>query len=1077
MSQQTHEARHQNDNKGADETPSYLSSSSGPNLVEADPQSDCSAFELKPIRLDPHHRSRSLVLAPTNWPIGGGRLNEPRSRKSIIVPVDRMSDQALHHHHPATWRQHRPAMAMATIPPADYPLEDQSQPAEGSRRRPSANLFQQTVSVNMGAPDDHHHHYLLPVKPRSVEWRRSVCEPGRLVRARSGLNLSVLSQQEEDELSLDEILASIQAGRLPIGDAEAAPQLRRSWPPEADETEFASAVQGVGQQVVAGQEQQAANGRSSLARSLSASCSLSNADDSNQSEPPEAPRGPAQGDEAAERRRSEILHGFEIAWLDFTYSVEPNVFEDPRWGRINRLFHKERRMILKGLSGGLKSGQMVALMGPSGAGKTCLLESISGLRTAGIGGRMCLRGRKRAQLVIVPQYDDFLPQFSVEETVVYGSRMKNPPGTDHRKVASAVIEQLGLEACRSNNIRRCSGGQRKRVAIAQELVSKPNILILDEPTSGLDSSCCYHTMSVLRDVLDKSVLTDQPMAIVSTIHQPSAKVFRMFDLVYLLGKTGHMAYSGPPDELVSTVREVTGLECPKYSNPSDFMIELVAYDYGHEPVERMVEYERQKAELFRRDFEQRAGLAGRKGSPAPSPRLAPSKSDSQLMADRKEGQLQRPGLRVRELLAAPSGVHVDYRTKVTLELRRATSNRNVRHPFLWHAWVHLHRSFLQQIRDPILNNMRILIHLGFAALLVLLYGKKSGEARGCPPILGLPLEITDPQRESMIDLADNVGYIFMCIMMITYVSLMSTVLTFPVDIKTVGKEYKNGWYGTPTYFLGKTLADLPFVVLYPVVYCLITWFLTNQASDHAWRFFSFTGLIIMNAMSSQSFGLILGALFVNSVTSATFLGPVITIPWYIFTGYTKRVHRLSEPFKSTSRFLFTRYVFEGIIDTVYGHERCNCSDFLERYYELRFEEANRLGQLISAETLSSLDYYDGLDSLQATLTTFRNSSSGSLQPDNNWLERTVDAASTVFADGDLNLASLMDSNSKASSLFTFGLDFEPTCPNKYETHVYQDFHIEENMVQRSFVTVLTMLATLRVITFVLVSWKIRTREL
>lgn len=788
----------------------------------------------------------------------------------------------------------------------------------------------------------------------------------------------------------------------------------------------------------------------------------------------------------AKKRQHEMRTGFEVVWLDFTYSVEPNIFEDPRWGKINSIFHKERRMILKGLSGGFRSGQMVALMGPSGAGKTCLLESISGVRVTGIGGRLCLRGRRKAQLVIVPQYDDFLPQFTVEEIVTYGSRMKNPGGTDHTKVVNEVIGQLGLQVCRSNNIQRCSGGQRKRVAIAQELVSRPNILILDEPTSGLDSSCCYHTMKVLRDVLDQSVHTEQPMAIVSTIHQPSAKVFKMFDLVYLLGKTGLTAYSGPPGELLSTIRDVTSLECPQYSNPSDFMIELVAYDYGEEPVEKLIEFEQIKAKQFVRDYECRAGLnrpkSGSKASIQDSRRnsrrdshcngsttkLSSSKSDTNLAGNASEKLIQR--MRSQNW----SIDHVDYENNISINLRKATSTDGSKHPFFRHTWVHLHRSFLQSIRDPILNNMRILIHLGFATLLVLLYGKKSGHARGCPPVLGLPVEITDPDEESLIDLADNVGYLFMCIMMITYVSLMSTVLTFPIDIKTVGKEYKNGWYGTFTYFIGKSVADLPFIILYPVVYCLITWYMTNQAQDHVWRYFSFTGLIIMNAMNSQSFGLILGALFVNSVTAATFLGPVITIPWYLFTGFTKRVHRLAEPYKSTSNFLFTRYVFEGLLDTVYGHERCNCSEFLQKYYELRYEEAVRLGQLISMETLSSLDYYDGLETVADVYneTLFPKNREG-LQ----WFEKTVDAASTVFGDGDLNLASLMESNEKANSLFSFGLDFEPTCPSDYKNFIVQDFRLDENTTRTGFYCSIGLLVVIRVLTFLVVTWKIRTRQL
>lgn len=905
---------------------------------------------------------------------------------------------------------------------------------------------------------------------QSFERRRSIYESDATLRRERHMSLRT-DEDSGDQLSLGQILADIEAGKV----ADQPAQSSQQPPPPQRVLRIGSQVTSIGSNLTL---------HSSPSSSKSSSSSPTDDEDDNGSSPGQNSRKGKASDKR--RLEHEMTSGFEIVWLNFTYSVEPNILEDPRWGKINSLFHKERRTILKGLSGGLRSGQMVALMGPSGAGKTCLLECISGVRMTGLGGQLRLRGRKSAQLVIVPQYDDFMPQFTVEEIIAYGSKMKNPFGTDHKAITDQVIEQLGLQICRTNNIQSCSGGQRKRVAIAQELVSRPNILILDEPTSGLDSSCCYQTMSVLRNVLDQSVKTEEPMAIVTTIHQPSAKVFKMFDSIYLLGKTGYAAYSGPPDQLLSTIRDVTGLECPQYSNPSDYMIELVSYDYGEEPVEKLIEFEKEKARMFVRDYEARVGVAIPESSGSQQQTAGDSPVSNgvglnmvKLTSSKSDTHLVKLGGKYDRLLQAYQFANeksqIDYKENVSINLRKATSGRNTRHPFFWHTFVHMHRSFLQSIRDPILNNMRILIHLGFAILLVLLYGKKSGQASGCPPILGLPLEITDPNNDNMIDLADNVGYLFMCIMMITYVSLMSTVLTFPIDIKTVGKEYKNGWYGTLTYFLGKSIADLPFIVLYPVIYCLITWYLTNQAQDHAWRYFSFTGLIILNAMNSQSFGLILGALFVNSVTAATFLGPVITIPWYLFTGFTKRVHRLAEPFKTTSKFLFTRYIFEGLLDTVYGHQRCNCSAFLQKYHDLRYEEALRLGQLISAETLSSLDYYDGLEVVAQDV---RNKSLLERSDSNRWFEKTVDAASTMFGDGDdLNLAGLMETNVKASSLFSFGLDFEPTCPANYKTFVVQDFRLADNTAQNAFIITLVMVAGIRLITYALVSWKIRTRQL
>lgn len=806
-----------------------------------------------------------------------------------------------------------------------------------------------------------------------------------------------------------------------------------------------------------------------------------------------------------------VQPGFEVVWLNFTYTIEPNIFEDPRWGKINKLFHKERRTILKNLSGGFQSGEMIALMGPSGTGKTCLLECIAGLRAQGIEGRMLLRGCKNVQMVIVPQHDNFMAQFTVEELIAYGSKMKNPRSADHKSMVNKVIKQLGLEGCRRNNIRKCSGGQQKRVAIAQELVSKPNILILDEPTSGLDSSCCYQTVKVLRDVLNESAGGSQPMAMVATIHQPSAKVIRMFDHIYVLSKKGHFAYTGPPGRIVDTIRIVTGIKCPTYCNPCDFILELVSYDYGHEPVDKLIAFEREKSRLFERDFALRSRdqqdhgfttasdsmscsvssiemLRSNIGPQVPScdnidgdleiatdefqmkflgPRQNSSTSESNIdkgrvVLGRKEDPLQQ----ATDLSIHPSGlsyrVYSKYRNNSASDLRKTTNLSKTGNRFLWHLYLHCQRSFKQSIRDPILSRMRILIHVVFALLAVVLYGKKSGEARGCPPVLGLPIEITDPDNEVLVDHADNVSFLFMSMMQITYVALMSMTLTVPLDIKTVGREYRNGWFGTWTYSLGKTIADLPFIILYTSCYCFALWYFTNQARDHIWRFFSFTGLSIICALNAQSYGLILGSLFVNSVTAATFLGPVTTLPWYLFTGFTKRLKRIYGPLRTASNFMYTRHIFEGLIETVYGFERCNCSAFLEKYYQLRQEETVRLGQLISAESLSSLDYYDGID-------TIRGGNESQLA--------SLEYRSSELVPEQTELSGLVDSNEKANSLFSFGLDFEPTCPANYRNFAMLEFELEDSFLESSYISVMMILLVIRLLTIIVMTWKIRTREL
>src|SRR5262249_42274404 len=109
-----------------------------------------------------------------------------------------------------------------------------------------------------------------------------------------------------------------------------------------------------------------------------------------------------------------------------------------------------------------------------------------------------------------------------------------------------IMKKLCIEKCAHLKPGRCSGGERKRLSIALELVSRPNILILDEPTSGLDTSTASQLIQTLLELTQQP----EPVAIVVTIHQPSARLFALFSTVYLLSADGQCIYSGSPAKML-----------------------------------------------------------------------------------------------------------------------------------------------------------------------------------------------------------------------------------------------------------------------------------------------------------------------------------------------------------------------------------------------------------------------------------------------------------------------------------------------------------------------------------------------
>ncbi|KAK8954764.1 ABC transporter G family member 9 [Platanthera zijinensis] len=250
-----------------------------------------------------------------------------------------------------------------------------------------------------------------------------------------------------------------------------------------------------------------------------------------------------------------------------------------RWRRRRRNHDaNHQKNILKGISGTVLPGEMLALMGPSGSGKTTLLTALGG-RLGRVRGSIKYNGRAfsnavRRNMGFVTQDDVLYPHLTVTETLVYTALLRLSNKLSRKeKVAQAetVISQLGLSDCRNNIIggafvRGVSGGERKRVSIGQEMLINPSLLLLDEPTSGLDSTTAQRIVSTL------SELSGGGRAVLMTIHQPSSRLFYMFDKVLLLSE-GNPVYFGRPGDAMGYFGSI-GFATSVPMNPADFLLDL-----------------------------------------------------------------------------------------------------------------------------------------------------------------------------------------------------------------------------------------------------------------------------------------------------------------------------------------------------------------------------------------------------------------------------------------------------------------------------------------------------------------------
>ncbi|XP_073979305.1 ATP-binding cassette sub-family G member 1-like isoform X3 [Rhodnius prolixus] len=239
---------------------------------------------------------------------------------------------------------------------------------------------------------------------------------------------------------------------------------------------------------------------------------------------------------------------------------------------------RSRRRIIKGISGQFRSGQITAIMGPSGAGKSTLMNILVGYVTAGVGGCIKVNGEPRKLSVFnklssyIMQEDLLQPFLTVRECLNAAAQLKlGADCPDKNKAVEEILATLGLTSCADNFTDKISGGQRKRVSVALELVSNPTVVFLDEPTTGLDVVSINQTVKLLK------MLARQGRTVICTIHQPSASLFDLFDRIYILAR-GKCIYQGEPNQLVPYLSDSIGAECPHTYNPADFILEILQAD-------------------------------------------------------------------------------------------------------------------------------------------------------------------------------------------------------------------------------------------------------------------------------------------------------------------------------------------------------------------------------------------------------------------------------------------------------------------------------------------------------------------
>ncbi|KYN17094.1 PREDICTED: ATP-binding cassette sub-family G member 4 isoform X1 [Trachymyrmex cornetzi] len=598
----------------------------------------------------------------------------------------------------------------------------------------------------------------------------------------------------------------------------------------------------------------------------------------------------------------------DLAFTDLTYKV--------REGRKNN-----SKTILKSVSGRLRSSELTAIMGPSGAGKSTLLNILTGYKTSSAEGSITINGQERNLSAFrklscyIMQDNQLHMNLTVAEAMKVAASLKlgsHVSQGEKEEVIQEILETLGLSEHRRTMTSNLSGGQKKRLSIALELVNNPPIMFFDEPTSGLDSSSCFQCISLLK------TLARGGRTIICTIHQPSARLFEMFDALYTLAE-GQCVYQGSTSQLVPFLRTI-GLNCPSYHNPASFIIEVSCGEYG-DNIKNLInainngKYDIREGHPLPETKEGMNNCTAATGILKNSDNLDKAKikdkndiSNLQEKFPEEKNEINNGKLIhgyatyniAKQALDVAIPMDSDKKDNANIALLDesivVTPERYATSEFK-QFYIILKRALLFSRRDWTLMYLRLFAHILVAGLISALYYDIGNDGA---------------------KVLSNLGFLFFNMLFLMYTSMTITILSFPLELPVLLKENFNRWYSLKSYYLAITISDLPFQTVFCILYVTVVYFLTSQPADIT-RFSMFLGTCLLISFVAQSVGLMVGAAM--NVQNGVFLAPVMSVPFLLFSGFFVSFDAIPVYLRWITYLSYIRYGFEGTALTIYGFGR------------------------------------------------------------------------------------------------------------------------------------------------------------
>lgn len=602
-----------------------------------------------------------------------------------------------------------------------------------------------------------------------------------------------------------------------------------------------------------------------------------------------------------------------IAWRHLSLFTQETIFEKAASADADG-----RRLILNDLNGYFRFGTLNALMGTSGAGKTTLLKVLNGRYATRLAAEtdFHLSRYTKIETCFITQdvSGHLLPGLTARQMLIYASRLKNSnvgQPVDHEKMATDLLEELNISDTVDTPVERCSGGERKRLALAAELTAlhMPNVICIDEPTSGLDSNSAELVVSSLRELCHSHNIT-----IITSVHQPNVEMLEMYDSIYVLARGGVAIYSGPPHGILSQLSKVPSIDIAGCHFPIELLIKHSCSAFPDPTVVDLIDVANQR---FKREAIDSGAL----------------EADTQ---------------------STFGGPQVNYRRFCLGD---------------WYNLVGRHLHYIRGFYYPFLFGF-FLLFIVYGLVMRGFFEASIAKPSGCIDIYE---DFNNTCAQNMIDenndLKNAIQYTFFVYLIGTLLTVIYTsagfywqldffinehrngkIVAFPIANAPFYQQFLAGWYSTGSFYLTHCLADLVFFLVALPFY---TYLVDIFSAYRPGTFSKLLTILVVNAFASHGPGHLFAIINRKSIVLIALFDLCFFLFGALLSNFFLPISSMHYIFQLLSWAFVPRFGVAAFIVGIYGQGRCGERE-LARFlylYDLKDEDWALSFQVFALQTI------------------------------------------------------------------------------------------------------------------------------